>query len=106
MKVRSRIMIVFIGVLTIIIVLISGFFIQRCVRELLADKTWITDLGYEDNEIHNLTFDSFGNRSCPEVPIQVDDNSFKLTFDTGCGAGVQFTDVVEHKFDYTLLNEI
>lgn len=105
MKLKSRKTIIFISLLAVLIVLISGYFIRRFVVILLADKTWIIDLGYEDKEIHKLTFDSMGNRSCPEIPIQVQNNKFKLTFDTGCGTGIQFTDVVENKFDYTLLNK-
>jgi len=91
--------------LSVLIVLVSGYFIHRFVVILLADKTWIIDLGYEDNEIHKLTFYSMGNRSCPEIPIQIDNNIFKLMFDTGCGTGVQFTDAVEDKIDYALLEK-
>ncbi len=105
MILKSRKAIIFISILSVLIVLISGYFVHKFVVILLADKTWIIDLGYEDNEIHKLTFDFIGNRSCPEIPIQIKNNEFKMTLDTGCGTGVQFTDVVEEKIDYTLINK-
>jgi len=105
MKLKSRKTIIFISILSVLIVIFSGYFIHRFVVVLLADKTWIIDFGYEDNEIHELTFYSMGNRSCPEIPIHVENNIFKMIFDTGCGTGVQFTNVVEGKFDYTLLDK-
>ena len=105
MKSKSRKSIICISILSVLIVLVSVYFIQRFALILLADKTWIIDLGYEDNEIHKLTFYSMGNRSCPEIPLQVENKILKLIFDTGCGTGLQFTNVVEDKIDYTLLEK-
>lgn len=72
----------------------------------MADKTWITDLGYKENEIHKLTFDWVGNRSCPEIPIKVGNDEYKLGFDTGCGVGIFFTNVIQDKIEYSFLNEV
>lgn len=72
----------------------------------MADKTWITDLGYKENEVHKLTFDWVGNRSCPEIPIKVGNDEYKLGFDTGCGVGIFFTNVIQDKIEYSFLNEV
>lgn len=106
MKFKSRKVILLISLLSALIVLISGYLIRRYVIILLADKTWIADFGYEDDEIHKLTFDRIGNRSCPEIPVQIKDTKFNIIFDTGCGTGVQFTDEVEDKIDFTLQENI
>lgn len=105
MKFKSRVTIVVIGVFSILIMLTIGFFIERNLVILFENNTWNEDLGYEDNEIYNLSFNLIGDRSCPEIPIDVGNNEFGLMFDTGCGAGILFTNVVEDKIDYTLLNK-
>ena len=69
-------------------------------------RGWISDLGYEENEIHKLSFNWVGDRSCPEILVKVGNNSYRLGFDTGCGTGIFLTDVIENKIDYTFLNKV
>jgi hypothetical protein len=33
-------------------------------------------------------------------------DEYKLVFDTGCGAGIFFTNVIQDKIEYSLLNEV
>lgn len=91
--------------LSIVIVLVCGYLGYRYIPILLADKTWIMDFGYEKNEIHKLTFNRLGDRGCPEIPIKIGNDKYNLEFDTGCGVGVFFTDLIEDKMDYTFLGE-
>lgn len=95
---------VIIGIV-IVIVSISAFFAYRYIPILFADKTWIKELGYKENEVHKLTFDWFGDRSCPEIPVKVGNKEYKFGFDTGCGKGILFTNAVENKIDYDLLGK-
>lgn len=101
MKIKLKIIIM----LSILIAAVSGYFAYRYVHIFLSDKTWIKDLGYKENEIHSLTFNWVGNRSCPQIPVKVGKNQYNLLFDTGCGDGIAFTDAVKDKIDYTLLNK-
>jgi hypothetical protein len=91
---KLKVWIIAIVFLSTLIVSVSGY----------SEKTWVMDLGYEKNEIHKLTFNWADNRSCPEIPIGVGNNKYKLVFDTGCGSGIFFTDVIGGKIDYTLLH--
>ena len=100
--IRLIIIILILSVLTIIV----GYFVSQNLSILWTDKSWIIDLGYEENEISEMTFNWHGERSCPEIPISVGNNTFKLGFDTGCGLGIFFTDVMEDKIDYTLLRRV
>lgn len=90
-------------VLCFVILLVTGY---RHFKIESADSTWITDLGYEDSEIYQLTFHLIGDRSCPEIPVQIGNAEYRLLFDTGCGCGIFFTNVLEDKLEYTLLGEI
>ena len=103
---KSKKAIIFISFLSAIILLISGYLTRKFELALIRDKTWSNDLGYKENEIHKLTFHFAGDRSVPQIPIQVNNYEFNLIFDTGCGSGLQFTNVVEDKIDYILLNQI
>lgn len=91
--------------LSTLIVLIIGYIAYRCIQISSVDKTWIKDLGYKENEIHKLSFDRVGDRSCPQIPVKVGNAEYQLGFDTGCGDGIFFTDVIENKIDYTFLNK-
>ncbi len=62
-------------------------------------------MGYKESEINNLTFDVEGDRSCPQIPVKVGNDEYKLGFDTGCGVGIAFTNVIQDKIDYTVLNK-
>jgi hypothetical protein len=103
LKIKKRKIAIFL--LLVLLALIGVYCGYKYIQVFFADKSWITELGYEDNEIHKLTFNWPGERSCPEIPIAVGNEKYKLGFDTGCGAGIFFTDVVEDKIDYTFLQE-
>jgi len=79
--------------------------VYRHFKIQFADSSWIADLGYEDNEIYKLTFHLIGDRSCPEIPVVIGNTEHRLLFDTGCGSGIFFTNVLEDKIRYTLLGE-
>lgn len=103
MKLKTQRSVIIILILSVLIIM-TGYFAYRHLSVLRADKSWITDLGYEESEISEMTFDRYGERSCPEIPVSVGNNTFQLGFDTGCGSGIFFTDVIEEKIDYTLLH--
>lgn len=66
---------------------------------------WISELGYEESEVHELTFSGSNDRSCPEIPVEIGDKEYKLTFDTGCAVGLNLTNEIGNKINYTLLGE-
>jgi hypothetical protein len=103
---KSKTSIIAIIVFSTLIVSVGVYIAYRYIQIFLADKTWITDLGYKENEVHKLTFNWVGNRSCPEIPIKVGNDEYKLGFDTGCGAGIFFTNVIQDEIEYSLLNEV
>ncbi|HEX9061939.1 MAG TPA: hypothetical protein VF941_17320 [Clostridia bacterium] len=78
---------------------------QKYTPTFLADKSWITDFGYTQNEIYPLTFNRKGDRSCPEIPIKFGNSEYKIGFDTGCGVGIFFTDAIKDKIQYTYLGK-
>ena len=92
--------------LVIILLLAFGYLGNKYIPILFADETWINDLGYEENQIHKLTFNWPGERSCPEIPIAIENKTYKLGFDTGCGTGIFFTDVMEDNIEYTHLGKV
>lgn len=89
-------------VLCFVIILLGGY---RHFKVQSTDDTWVTDLGYEDYEIYKLTFHLIGDRGCPEIPVVIGNDEYRLLFDTGCSSGIFFTNVLENKIDYTLLYE-
>lgn len=102
---KSKISIIATIVLSTFILLFSGYLAYTNIPIFLADKSWIKDLGYDESNIHKLSFDRIGDRSCPEIPVKVGNNEYKLGFDTGCGTGIFFTNVIEDKIDYTFLSK-
>lgn len=103
MKFKNRFKIIIL--LIIIIVSVFIYFGYRYVPILFADNSWINDLGYKENQIYRLTFNWPGDRSCPEIPIGIQDNTYRLGFDTGCGVGIFFTNVIENDIEYTILGK-
>jgi hypothetical protein len=103
---KSKKLRIFITILITCIIFISVYFGYRLINVIGADKTWIKDFNYEDNEIHKLYFNSFGVTECPFIPITVGDNEFRVGFDTGCGSGFSLTNAIEDKIDFTYLSQI
>lgn len=93
-------------ILSLIIVALSGWIGYEVKPVLSADKTWIVDFGYDKNEIHKLSFNRRGVRSCPEIPVKIGNSDYEMGFDTGCGVGLFFTNVMEDKMDYQLMERI
>jgi hypothetical protein len=106
MKLKSKSWTIVIILLLIIVVSTCAYFGYRYIPTMSEDKTWIVDFGYEGSEIHRLTFSWSGDRSCPEIPIKTGGDEYRLIFDTGCGSGIFFTDVLEDKINYTFLNKV
>jgi hypothetical protein len=104
MEIKSKALITVITLICLLIVSVTGYFGYKYIQIFLGDKSWIADFGYKENEIHDITFDFVGDRSCPEIPVKVGNNEYKLGFDTGCGTGIFFTDVIEDKIDFTFLS--
>lgn len=106
MKRKSKTSIIAIIVFSTLIVSIGGYFAYRYLHILGDHNNWITDFGYKESEIHNLTFNSEGDRSCPQIPVKIGNNEYKLWFDTGCGVGIALTNAIQDKIDYTVLNKV
>lgn len=106
MKIKSKTLIIAITLVSILVVSVSGHYAYKYIKVILPHKTWIMDLGYKENEIHNLTFNFDGDRGCPEIPVKVGNDEYKLGFDTGCGVGISFTNAIQDKMDYTILNKV
>lgn len=102
---KSKFIMRIIILICFLIVLVGGYFGYRNYRIQSADSTWITDLGYEESEIYRLTFDWIGYRGCPEIPVIIGNDEYRLGFDTGNGSGIFLTYALENKIDYTLLGE-
>ncbi|WP_297429838.1 hypothetical protein [Clostridium sp.] len=105
MKIKSRTSIIVISLFLTLIVAVGGYFSYGYIQTLFADKTWIADLGYKESEIHKLTFNLSGDGICPQIPVKVGNDEYELGFDTGCGVGISFTDAIQDKIDYTVLNK-
>lgn len=101
MKSKKRLYIV----LLIIALFFAGYFGTLGFKRLFADRSWIADFGYNENEIHRLSFHFSGSRSCPEIPVQINDKEFKLGFDTGCGSGLGLTNALEKEIVYDLIGQ-
>lgn len=100
MKGKKRLIISF---LIIIAFFLTGYFGTLGIKLLFADRSWISDFGYHEDEIHRLTFHFTGSRSCPEIPILINEQEFRLGFDTGCGSGLTLTNVLEEDIKYDVI---
>lgn len=105
MKIKSKTLIIAITLVSILVVSVSGDCAYKYIKVISPHKTWIKDLDYKENEIHDLTFNFGGDKGCPEIPVKVGNNEYKLSFDTGCGVGISFTNAIQDKIDYTILNK-
>lgn len=102
---KKKIKILILSIFLLSLLTMSFILISRYASAVFADKTWITDFGYKENEIHELTFNWVGDRSCPDIPVKVANDIYNMGFDTGCGVGIFFTNVMEGKIVYTLLGQ-
>lgn len=100
MRTRIKIVIVFI---ILSVVSVGGCFAYSYKSSFMPDKSWITDLGYKENEIYELSYNWVRGVGCPQIPVKVEDYECSLLFDTGCGVGISFTNVVEDNIKYTLI---
>ena len=91
--------------LIILVIPFFAYFNEKHISTEYEDSTWINDLGYKEDQVHQLTFNWQGDRSCPEVPIKINNKNYKVGFDTGCGVGIFFTDAIEHELNYSLLGK-
>lgn len=82
--------------------IIGGYFLFQTIVVLAADKSWIQDFGYQEDEVHNLSFDALG---VPDIPVIIAGSEIPFTFDTGCDSGFLLTSLLEKKADYTLLGQ-
>ncbi len=86
------------------IIVTAGVYVANRGRQTLAtDSSWVYDLGYQEDEVHPLTFSWPGDRSVPQVPVTLGDKTVDLFFDTGCGVGIFLTNTLENQVRYTLL---
>lgn len=90
--------------IVVALILAAGTIGYQFLKKSGSDNSWIEDFGYQRNEIYHLTFHLKGERSCPEIPVTIGNAEYKLGFDTGCGAGLAFTDALEGKIDYQLIS--
>lgn len=80
-----------------IVLIISA---RACFKENTADSPWIKDLGYEKNQIYDISLGFFN--SCPSIVTKIGDKEVKLLFDTGNGEGLFITSALEGKIDYEI----
>jgi hypothetical protein len=95
------------SILSIIILLILSlsFIILKITNPFHSDQkdtSWISDLDYLEEEIHELKFDTNG---CPTIPILIDSEEYPLYFDTGCAPGITLTNLLENKVEYDILGQ-
>lgn len=93
--------VIYTGIITLAAILLLG-----ALKKSKVDSTWIVDLGFEKGEINKLSFNWFGSRGCPIIPLKTAKAEFGIIFDTGCGTGISFTNLVEDKLDFTLIKNI
>lgn len=92
-----------ISILLIVLILITGgYFSFQYILMVTADKSWIQDFGYQQEEIYDLSLDRLG---CPAIPVSIEGHTFPFTFDTGCSSGFLLTSLLEGKIDYTLVGQ-
>lgn len=102
MKSKKRFIKIFIIIAALFL---TAYLTTRGIKLLFSDHSWISDFGYQKDEIHRLSFHLSDSRSCPEIPVLINGKEFKLLFDTGCGAGLGLTTALEGKTDYQLLGQ-
>lgn len=95
-----------IALVSVLIVSLGGYIAFQRITVLPADTSWIADLGYHADELHLLFFNRPGTRSCPEIPVAIGGDEYRLVFDTGCGAGLSLTNVIEDRIEYILLDRV
>lgn len=89
-------------ILAAAVLAVGGFIVYKTVVPP-ARSAWIQDLQYSDSEVQPLKFSGGGDRSCPMIPLTVDDKAYDMMFDTGCGPGIFFSDLMKDKLSYTSL---
>lgn len=97
-KIKNKV----VTVVSIILIVAITVIIVPYVKIFMADRTWISDFGYQSEEIHDLSFDSLG---CPEIETEINSAKYCLTFDTGCERGLALTEHLDGKVDYTVLSQ-
>jgi hypothetical protein len=102
---KSKTLVTTIAIFFVIIISVSGCSSYGYASAQPEDSEWISELGYEESEVHELTFIGSNDRSCPEIPVEIGHMEFKLLFDTGCAVGLNLTDIIGNKVNYALLNE-
>lgn len=88
----------------ICIIIFGIYFIYKENRTEMAD--WVSELGYEDNQLYTLTFNFEGNRGCPEISVALNNKEYRLIFDTGCGSGLALTNVIENDLEFDLIDTV
>ncbi|WP_105616420.1 pepsin/retropepsin-like aspartic protease family protein [Vallitalea okinawensis] len=88
------------------LIILGVFVISMNFKDKIVDNSWISELGYTDDQIHSLTFNFKGDRGCPEIPVALNNKEYRLLFDTGCGSGIALTNVVEDSLDYELIGKV
>lgn len=99
MKKRLSILLILSAALFIIIV---SLIIPKIWWKYSANTSWISDLGYQEQEICSLKLDKAG---IPEFPVSINDNTYYFSFDTGCASGFVVTNALQDKIEYSLLEQ-
>lgn len=61
------------------------------------DSSWIKDLNYKAEEVHNIRISDIGN--FPLVPVCINGKEIEVLFDTGNSSGFEVTNAIEEKVD-------
>lgn len=105
MREKKPIVILFVLIISVILFFFEHFR-DNYIKTINVEDTWINDLGYREDQIHRLTFNWSGDRSCPEIPVNINNKTYELGLDTGCGAGIFFTNAIEDELNYTLIGMV
>lgn len=90
------------ALLAVLLLTIGGFQLYPRIAAVMADMSWIRDLGYSDEEIYDLELNLAG---CPIIPITTGENEIWISFDTGTSANLSLTTMVEKDLNYTLIGQ-
>ncbi len=70
-------------------------------REDDTSIDWRKELSYEENQIHDISFEA--SSPCPVIPVKINDKEVKLLFDTGNGMGFLMTTALQDQIDYDVI---
>lgn len=86
--------------LIIIIILLMNGCSKKSEDTGISYQTWAKELEYDTSNLYDISLSMNG---IPEIPVNINNKTVKLLFDTGTSRDIQVTTAIENQIDYTIL---